>query len=91
MMILRMAVYFVEQVERERGLFISFASVVRWCCCCVEIWWIPRGICKLISEMVVWQRYIRVLLFCERFDPPKTGNICTERQEFSLRIVLVPR
>lgn len=49
MMILRMAVYFAEQVERERGFcFISFASVVRACCCCVEIWWIPRGICKLI-------------------------------------------
>lgn len=48
MMILGTAVYFEEQVERERGLFffISFASAVR-VCCCVEIWWIPPRICKL--------------------------------------------
>lgn len=43
--------------ERERGLFISFAYVVRVCCCVVEIWWIPPRICKLQQQMVVLAVY----------------------------------
>lgn len=67
--------------------FISFASVVH-VCCCVETWWIPPRMCKLNKR---WRfgRDTTEYYSVSDFDPPKTGNIYTERLEFSLRIVLV--